>query len=250
MLENSTLDQTFPTQIKPYVSTYQCWRSLWVGCWWVHLPPWGSGWQTASSPQPPPFLAYVPDCGPSTCIMTRDFDKIVMLSLNYDSYKLCIINSVIVVVRPSLTQQSYTPLYILYLPFSSQVKTTSYPLTFFHHQSLISHFFFTISYDTDRFIKLSRSLGQPTMSGGLWRWWTAHMMRTANPRSWKGTRLVSTSHIMMPQLYTSHFSVYTFPAKFNQSINQSWRAKYVSTAETCSVAQRSVLEPSQSEVQL
>ena len=52
------------------------------------------------------------------------------------------------------------------------------------------------------------------MRGGRWSWWMAHSTRRSLPPiSSKGSRRASTSHSMMPQLNTSHFSVYVMPSK-------------------------------------
>lgn len=55
----------------------------------------------------------------------------------------------------------------------------------------------------------SIGFGQPSINGGLLPECTAHNMQNADPPiSWKGFLRLSTSHNIIPQLNTSHFSVY------------------------------------------
>lgn len=58
----------------------------------------------------------------------------------------------------------------------------------------------------------SMGFGQLRIGGGRVPWCTAHMIRKAGPPiSSNGLRLVKTSHRIIPQLNTSHFSLYTLP---------------------------------------
>ena len=61
-------------------------------------------------------------------------------------------------------------------------------------------------------IMFSMGFGQLRIGGGRVPWCTAHMIRKAGPPiSSNGLRLVKTSHRIIPQLNTSHFSLYTLP---------------------------------------